>query len=191
VEVGRVIKRHVDACRALRPLRDAYAIIIPEANLHDALEVQRAVRNEGLENAVFMNEDSSGSKRDGVRQRDRPGSVTTHRKKLEMVRLLINNYMKPRAICFAKQFITVEKEACRVDDVEREIVAQLRNFKKKRTTYRDADGIEQFEFIYSGKLTADKQDDFPMCLLIACYHKEIFFDDHRYEIYWRTENRRE
>ena len=186
IEVGRVVKSHIEKCREIKALQYALAVIIPEANGTGQLDIVRALNNEHyVENKMFMTEDSSGRGRG--RQRDLPGSVTTHRKKLEMVHILSHDYLKRGLIGFAHGFVVAERESCRVPDVQLEIVKHTRNFRKQRIYTTDAEGAPQCEVIFTGKKTGDKNDDFIMALLLAVYNRQIFFESDAYSHYWHVD----
>jgi hypothetical protein len=179
--VAQVVKMHVDRCRSqIRALKHATAIIIPESNLpFAAVELQRELKSgleAALDNHLFMLEDGGGNGR-----KDLPGSVTTHTKKLEMVDLLIKEYLEPRRICYHDPFLcTLEDDSAVPDSVQLEVTRQLRGFKQKRRYRPDADDQVVCQIIYTGKEPVGTNDDFVIALLIAVYYERKFRQDARY-----------
>jgi hypothetical protein len=145
-----------------------------------ATQLKRDLGSSGvdLERHIFMYEDSKGG---GIK--DLPGSITTHRKKLEMVDIFIKVYLQKNKICFHKPFI-VTQEVAGIEDVQLEVIKQLRGFKKRRKYKFDSDDQNVCQIIYTGKEPAGKNDDFVMALLIAVYHHKVFFTDPRYQRFW-------
>jgi hypothetical protein len=181
--VADVVHAHVLKCRELRALRHAQAVIIPESNLpFAAVDLQKELKygnqyRRPLENMLFMMEDG------GNGRKDLPGSVTTHTKKLEMVELLVKQYLRPNRICYHHPFQVVMDDMAGVEDVQLECTKQLRGFKQKRKYRQDADEQVACQIIYTGKEPVGSNDDFVMALLIACYHEQKFRTDARYHVY--------
>lgn len=114
---------------------------------------------------------------------DMPGCITTHKNKMEMVHILMEDYMKKKRVVFYRSFIVAEQEYSVVDNVKKEFVNQLRNFCQKKIPRRDHDGATVFELTYTGKLNGNN-DDFVMTLLIAVYMYRKFFGTEKYRKYW-------
>lgn len=176
--MAEVVQLHVEKCRSeIRALRGATAIIIPESNLpFAAVELQRELKNTlKLENHLFMLEDG------GNGRRDLPGSVTTHTKKLEMVNLLIKEYLQLNRVCYHAPFMcTLEDDSAVPDSVQLEVTRQLRGFKQRRRYRTDADDQVACQIIYTGKEPVGTNDDFVIALLIAVYYEKKFREDGRY-----------
>jgi hypothetical protein len=182
----------VEKCRERDSLRYALAIIIPESNLpFVSVELQAMMKDQErpehyLHNHLFMMEDSGGKNASGGRRLDLPGSITTHRNKLESVTLLIDQYFKPEAICFHEPFIISQEEITAVESVQLELVAQLRNFKKQRLLKKDSEGNPISQIIFTGKKTGGRNDDFVSALQILVMMKRTFWRDQRYAFYHGT-----
>ncbi len=180
-----VVYAHVAKCRALSALAHAKVVIIPESNLpFAAVDLQKELKYGNVElcrpplyNMLFMMEDG------GKGRKDLPGSVTTHTKKLEMVELLIKQYLRPQRICYHNPFLVVMDDMAGVEDVQLECTKQLRGFKQKRRYRQDADEQVVCQIIYTGKEPVGHNDDFVMALMIACYHEKKFREDARYHAY--------
>ena len=149
--VGSIVASHINKCKKLSYLKNALPVVIPEANLPTiAQNILYAMRDLQV-NCVFMNEDDNK----GSEQRnDLPGSITTRRNKVEMVLLLVEEYMKKRRLVFNREFIVAEPEYSVVEDVKGEYVKQLRNFCQKRKQKVDRDGTIFFETFYTGTTTS-------------------------------------
>lgn len=176
--------QHVTYCRQHNEhLRNALAVIIPESNmgtvsLNLALAMKRDVR---LPNCMFVMEDSS--QKGG--EKDLPGSITTKRNKQEMVTLLKTEYLQAGKICFHIPFMVSEVERSRVDNVQQEIVKQVRNFCKQRKQRHDHEGNLVTEIIYTGKPPVGSgDDDYVIALIMGPYHKKRFFLNPRNQPYW-------
>ena len=178
--VAGVVDAHIAACRKLRGLENAWAIVIPESNMpHMAMALQDALENDyRTPKCVFMMEDSSSTAH-GARRYDLPGSITTHRNKLESVDLLRDQFLKPERCLFHAQFVVAQQELSMLEDVQAEIVAQLRNFKKVRLARRDRAQADINEVTYTGKKTGGKNDDFVSTALISVYNRRLFWQDPR------------
>lgn len=175
--VAEVVQLHVEKCRSLRALRGATAIIIPESNLpFAATELQRELKDTlKLDNHLFMLEDG------GNGRKDLPGSVTTHTKKLEMVNLLIKDYLQCNRICYHDPFLVMlEDDSAVPDSVQLEVTRQLRGFKQKRRYKQDAEDQVACQIIYTGKEPVGTNDDFVIALLIAVYYEKKFREEGRY-----------
>lgn len=152
--------------------------MIPESNLPGlAMDLQNSLRIEyKVKNLLFMTEDTGNTN-----ARDMPGSVTTARKKKDMVYMLINRYMRSEAISFSTDFDWVSKEDNTIESVYDEFVSQLRKFSQKRITTRNHhENVDVVHIAYSGKMCG-ANDDFVMALMIAVYHHWVFFNDERYD----------
>lgn len=161
-------------------LRDALIVMIPESNLPViAVELEKSLRRDfKIQNLTFMTEDKGNDN-----ARDMPGSVTTARKKKEMVYIMIHTYMKNYQISFSSDFVWVIKEQQSIESVYDEFIQQLRKFSQKRIVTRNHhENTDQVHFAYSGKMCG-ANDDFVMALLIAVYHQRVFFDDEKYQMY--------
>jgi hypothetical protein len=183
--VAAVVKAHVEACRRIEALRYALAIIIPEVNMSFAAhDLQERLRDDyQLHNHMFMMQDSSGGKVSGRRCLDLPGSVTTERNKRESVELLIG-YFEREDICFHESFVVVQSELGHVENVQLEMVKQLRNFKRELVEKKNSEGAVINQVIFTGKNTGERNDDFVATLWIKAYNKREFWRDRRYRAYW-------
>jgi hypothetical protein len=182
--VADVVEKHVCECRKLKALSNATAIIIPESNLpFAAVQLQRELKEKRLENHIFILDDS-GRKRGNAGNyvyKDLPGSITTHAKKIEMVQLLIREYLQPGRICYHDPFIvTMEEDSAIVDFVQLEVTRQLRGFKQKRRYRTDGEDTVRCQIVYTGKEPVGTNDDFVMALLLAVYHERDFRTDQRF-----------
>lgn len=131
-------------------MKNATTVIIPEANLPTiAQNIVRVMRDLMVPNCVFMNEDNNkGSKQ----RNDLPGSITTRANKVEMVNILIEDYMKKHRVVFCRDFLVAEPEYSTVENVKSEYVKQLRNFCRKRKQMNARDGTAYFETFYTGNI---------------------------------------
>ncbi len=179
-----MVAQHVTYCRHHNEhLRNALAVIIPESNmgtvaLNLALAMKRDIK---LPNCMFVTEDSS---RPGG-EKDLPGSITTRRNKQEMVQLLKSKYLQTATICFHAPFMVSELERSRVNDVQQEIVKQLRGFCKQRRQRHDQEGNLITEIVYTGKPPIGSgDDDYVITLMLAAYHEKRFFLNPRHQPYW-------
>ena len=172
LSVAQLIVEHIKKCRLIKHLQYALAIIIPESNLpFIAMQLQFEIKNRfQLENHYFMMGDSGS----GNGMKDLPGSITTHKKKLEMVHMIKENYMKNGRICFNNPFIVTRDDELPFDDLKTEIMKQMRGFRKKRWYKTDTEGNSICQLIYTGKEPIGHNDDFVMTLLIAVYNEKIF-----------------
>jgi hypothetical protein len=164
-------------------LENALAVIIPESNLPFAsTEIVNRMKDLPIDNYLFIREDSSHN---GIEGRfDLPGSITTRKKKLEMIHILIEEYMKEDNIRFNANFIVSQDEYSCVDDVYSEVVKELRTFCKKKKLRRDPDGSNIFEIVYTGKPPHGSNDDFVLTLLMLVYQHKRFFDNTNNAKYW-------
>jgi hypothetical protein len=181
LSVAQVVVDHVNRCRQISYLAHALAIIIPESNLpFMATQLQFDIKNKfQLNNHHFPMLDSSGNG-----QKDLPGSITTHKKKLEMVHILKENYLKPGRILFHSPFICTHTDLMPFDDIRLEIMKQMRGFRQKRWYKTDAEGNSVCQLIFTGKEPVGQNDDFVIVLLIAVLNEKGFFDDEVNAIYW-------
>jgi len=131
-------------------MKNVTAVIIPEANLPTiAQNIVRVMRDLMVPNCVFMNEDNNK----GSQQRnDLPGSITTRANKVEMVNILVEEYMKKHRVVFCRDFLVAEPEYSTVENVKAEYVKQLRNFCRKRKQMNNRDGTAYFETFYTGNI---------------------------------------
>ena len=156
-------------------------MIIIEANIiSHALSVQAAVRQLGVHRTTFLFEDRSSANKE---QRDSPGSITTKTNKPEMIHLLRDKYLRPNNIGFFYDFITANRERAIVDDLQEEIIKELRLFNKRLIIQKMRDGSVQNDIYYTGKLTGGN-DDFVMALAMCVYWKEVFFTNEKYRPEW-------
>ena len=186
-----MIAAHVTLCRARNQhLRNALAVIIPEANLpFAAVDMCAAMKHQiQLDNHMFVMEDRSQgyrSSRSQAPQYDLPGSHTTRAKKAQMMHLITTRYMQPRRICFHQPFMIAEVDRCRVPDLKAEVVKQIRGFCKKLKPRVNHDGCIEQEIVYSGKPPIGSgDDDYVMVLLMAPYHEQRFFENPRNQSYF-------
>lgn len=180
--VAQLLVEHIYQCRRIKHLQYAMPVIIPESNLpYIAQQLQMDVRQMYRESIVFMMEDA-GSRT--AMQKDLPGSVTTHRKKNEMVINLQNKYLKLGKVLFNTMFINVRFDELPFDDIQVEIMKQLRGFRQKRCYKLDTEGNSVCQLIFTGKAPVGQNDDFVMVLLIGCYYQQIFFENPIYRTYW-------
>jgi hypothetical protein len=181
LHVAEVIRDHINACRENDALASAKAVIIIEANLPGITwDVQAAVNSLGVRNKTFLFEDKSSAHSE---QRDAPGSMTTRRNKPEMINLLKDKYLKANNIGFYHNFVTANRERAIVDDIQEEIVKELRLFNKRLVIQKARDGSVHNDIYYTGKLTGGN-DDFVMALAMGVYWKEVFFHNEKYRAEW-------
>lgn len=160
------------------------AVIIPESNLPFAsTEMVNRIKEMNLENYIFVRDDNSHNSIEGGRL-DLPGSITTRKKKLEMIHILIEEYMKEERIYFNSSFIISQPDYSCIDDVYAEVVKELRTYCKKKKARRDPDGSHIFEITYTGKPPCGSNDDFVLTLLMLVYQHKKFFEDRKNEKYW-------
>lgn len=185
--VAGVVDAHIRACRQIKAMAHAWAIVIPESNLpHIAEGLRDALKDEyKVPRLVFMMEDGHGKGKQRVF--DLPGSMTTERNKREAVDMLRDQYLKTEAICFNEPFITAYPDYRLTPDIKEEIMDQLRNFKKKLLTRKDRNRADINEVTYTGKLTGGKNDDFVSAFLIAVHSQAQFWKEAnraKYGVYW-------
>ena len=112
-----------------------------------AQHIVKRMREIGTPNVVFMNEDNNK----GSEQRnDLPGCITTRRNKVDMITILIEDYMKKNRIVFNRNFIVTHEEYLQIGDVKSEIVKQFRNFCQKLKETKARDGTTFHEKFYTG-----------------------------------------
>lgn len=191
VFVASLVAAHVTLCRQRSEhLRNALAVIIPEANLPFAsIDMCQALKNQlQLPNCIFVMEDRSQGYASGTSQQaqyDMPGSHTTRAKKAQMMHLLKTRYMQTRRICFHAPFVQADLERCRVPCMKSEIVKQLRGFCQKLVPRVSHDGTIASELVYSGKPPIGSgDDDYVIVLLMAVYQEKRFFENPRNQCYW-------
>lgn len=179
--VAQIIASHIEKCRSRRFLRNAWAVVIPEANLPTiAQNIMNAVRELKVPRCIFMTEDND---KGSAYQYDLPGSITTRRSKPQMVTLLIEDYMKKQRLVFYHDFIVAEWEYAVVDNIKNEFIKQMRGFLKKKKAMRQRDGTILYETFYSGKHNG-QNDDFVLTLMIGIFMRERFFKNEKYRPYW-------
>ena len=179
--MAQVVAQHILALRrGNRNLKDALVVIIPEANMaFTSRDICDSLKNDiKLDNVVFLMQDSSGDGR-----LDMPGSILTHKKKLEMVSLLINSYLRTRRICFHTPFVVARDDLSELNP-RKEIVDQMRGFCEKRKIKFDPDGGVITVISYTGKEPVGKNDDFVICVMMAVFQHKLFWADRRYQKYW-------
>jgi hypothetical protein len=187
--VAQVVAEHVEECRRrIHGLEYATAVIIVESNLAGVAEtLYNDLRHTiQLQNHAFMFEERSQSGGD----RDRQGSRTTHQNKAEMVRLLNEFYLEPRALRIHAQFVTTQIETCPLEDFRLELVKELRLFKAIKKRGFGPDGSTRCDTYYNGKPPHGPGDDLAMALLLAPYNERIFRQDARYATARRLQARR-
>lgn len=181
--IAGIVASHIECCRqASRHLQYAWAVIIPEANLPFAsLDMMQVMRSRiQLERYNFVLDDKSSP--DG--RADLPGSITTHKKKHQMVHLLKESYLKPGRLQFCKQLVVAHPEFSILQDPKAEVIEQLRGFMEKRKYKPMPDGTIWCERFYTGKEPIGHNDDFVMALLLAVYHHKRFWEDPHNERYY-------
>lgn len=178
--MAKVVANHLHELRQSRYLANALAVIIPESNLPlIALDLEQTMRGLKIPNILFMTEDRGNSN-----ALDMPGSVTTVKKKREMVFIMINYYMKISKISFSENFLVSLLENTNLDNVQVEFIQQLRKFSQQRITTRNhRENVDEVHVVYNGKMCG-ANDDFVMALLIAVYHHRVFFKEEKYSAYW-------
>lgn len=134
----------------------------------------------GVADPIFMIEDKASNSL----QRDLPGSITTKKRKLDMIDLLKTKYLKPGNIGFFFQFISANQERSRLDDIKVEIIKEMRAFEKKKKLKVNNEGESYYEIFYNGK--SNGEDDYVLATAIGVYWKEVFFDKNsrKYSFYW-------
>ena len=100
-----------------------------------------------MQGVVFMNEDNNKSSQ---QRYDLPGSITLAPNKVEMITILIEQYMKPKKICFLRDFVVAETEYAVHEEVIKEYTRQLRGFCRKRMQRTDHEGEIYYETTYPG-----------------------------------------
>jgi hypothetical protein len=179
--VSQVIIAHVNECRKYSALKNARVIIMPEANIaSQILNLQTTLRKEGATEPVFMTEDKASA---SALQRDLPGSITTRKRKRDMIDLLQTKYLKPGNIGFFFQFIT-SSDLTRLDDIKAEVIKEMRSFEKKKKLKINNEGEAVHEIFYNGK--SNGEDDYVIAAAMGVYWKEVFFDKNsrKYSFYW-------
>lgn len=130
----------------------------------------RALKDRGLR-CLFMTED-----------KNRPGMITTHANKIEMVRILREVYLSRNRIVFYPDFVVAvseSREMTRRINVKKEFERQMREFACIKEYKKMADGSLRPDFFYHGK-TGGTNDDFAMCTLIAVLMEKRFREDPKY-----------
>lgn len=100
-----------------------------------------------------------------------------------MIHLLRDKYLKANNIGFYHDFVTANRERAIVDDMQEEMLKELRLFNKRLVIQNNRDGSVHNDIFYTGKLTGGN-DDFVMALAMGVYWKEIFFTNDKYRPEW-------
>ena len=112
----------------------------------------------------------------------RPGMITTHANKIEMVRILKERYLARSRIVFYPDFVVAvsgSREVTKKIDVRKEFERQMRDFGCSKEYKRQPDGTMRPDFYYHGKINGTN-DDFAMCTLITVLMEERFRLDPKY-----------
>lgn len=112
-----------------------------------------------------------------------PGTLTTRKNKPEMVNMLIEDYFKKNNLVFNDEFIISQQEFSTVDDIQGELIKQLRNFCEKKVAKVSRSGEHYFEITYTGKI-GNGNDDFVSCIMIGVWMYKKFITDYKYKPYW-------
>lgn len=180
--VAQILHHHIITCRKrLGYLKNSLAVVIPEANLVGvAQNIVDGIRKIGTERVFFMNNDDN---KGNELKYNLPGTITTRKNKPEMVTMLINDYFLKKNIVFNNEFIVSQQEFATVDDLQGEMIKQLRNFCEKKVLRTNRNGEFFFEITYTGKI-GNGNDDFVTTLLIGVYMHKMFFTEKQFMKYW-------
>lgn len=171
------IKSHIEEVKARIPsLRKARPIIIPEANMTVALDLQWQLKTYLKVDCVFMTEDND---RASTTPYDMPGSVTTKQNKPIMINIL-KRHLELGHVVFSDPFITADESTGNTRDIRKEFINEMYNFARITVTRVEQDGSPSVKIFHSGK-AAGGNDDFVIALALGLFMRAIFLEDDKYE----------
>lgn len=175
--MAKTIKQHIEAVKQRIPsLRKAFPIIIPEANMPVALDIQWQLKTYFGVKCELMTEDND---RSSTTPYDMPGSVTTKQNKPIMIDILKRS-LELGHVVFADPFITADESTGNTRDIRKEFINQMYNFARITVTRINPDGSPYVRIYHSGK-AAGGNDDFVIALALGLYMRGIFLEKEKYE----------